>query len=380
VPAYFAEDACFPAFDRGRAGDHRAVRRVAVALAVLAGVAFGASPAGEAGRRAAGGRVYAFREGALAPAQARTIDQHDRSTQWGGPTVASNGETVKIYFSDRYPQDPAFARSWADFMTSLVHGPELATVTIVLAPFTEVQQYCGAEAFPCYSSDARAIIAPGTDPEPGTSAKGVLAHEYGHHVAASRLNTPFGSGDYGTKRWSSYENVCARARAQQLFPGAEDSQDYMLNPREAFAESYRVLNEQRLGLPQEQWNVVSTALYPDATALALLQQDVTQPWAGNTTTTLRATLTAKRKAQAFSFATRLDGPLSVTPRKSGSAKVSVRVQTKTGAGAIRTLTTATARPLATTICGTRTATARVSLASRVSRTARTTVTLAISKP
>ena len=45
---------------------------------------------------------------------------------------------------------------------------------------------------------------------------------------------------------------------------------YRLNPGEAFAETYRVLNEQKLGLPQEQWNIVTTSLFPDATALSLL--------------------------------------------------------------------------------------------------------------
>src|SRR5215208_5272851 len=223
-----------------------------------------------------------------------------RSAQWGGAIQASNGETVTIYFSDAYPQDAALARSWADFMTSLLHGPELASVTIVLAPLTEVQQYCGRGALACYTPDARAIIAPGTDPEPGTTAKGVLIHEYGHHVASTRVNTPFSAGAYGTKRWSSYLNICARAHNGQVFPGAEDDEHYVLNPGEGFAEAYRVLNEQRLGLPQEAWQIVSNAFFPDGTALARLEQDVTQPWTGNATTTLRAALTATRKTRSFS--------------------------------------------------------------------------------
>ena len=56
----------------------------------------------------------------------------------------------------------------------------------------------------------------------------------------------------------------------------------MLNPGEAFAETYRVLNEQKLGLPQESWTIVSTALAPDPTALSLLEQDVTTPWTAAT--------------------------------------------------------------------------------------------------
>src|SRR3954463_15670013 len=177
--------------------------RLAILLAVL--FVLGTGPA-------SGGAPHLFRDAIVGPRAIRIAPD-----QWGGPVRASDGETVAIFFSDSYAPDPALARSWADFFMSLVHGPELATVTIMLAPLSEVQQYCGPEALACYSPDTRSIVAPGTDPDPGTSAKGVLIHEYGHHVASTRLNTPFGAGDYGTKRWSSYTNVCAKARAGKLF-------------------------------------------------------------------------------------------------------------------------------------------------------------------
>src|SRR4051812_22100432 len=60
--------------------------------------------------------------------------------EWGGPTAASDGEIVTIYLSSTYPVDPALAKQWADFMTSLIHGPELASVSIHLAPLAEVQR------------------------------------------------------------------------------------------------------------------------------------------------------------------------------------------------------------------------------------------------
>ena len=203
--------------------------------------------------------------------------------EWGGPTAASDGEIVTIFLSSTYPVDPALAKQWADFMTSLIHGPELATVSIHLAPLAEVQRICGIQALACYSPRDAAIYAPGEDPSSNVYAKGVLAHEYGHHIAASRLNPPFSSVDYGTKRWATYENVCAKAGAGYLYPGAEDDRHYMLNPGEAFAESYRLLNEQRLALPQESWDIVTRSLLPDATALSLLEQDILTPWTANTT-------------------------------------------------------------------------------------------------
>ena len=103
-------------------------------------------------------------------------------------------------------------------MTTLIHGPELATVTIHLAPLVEVQRTCGSRALACYFPREAAIYAPAEDPKAGISAKGVLAHEFGHHIAASRLNPPFSSVDYGTKRWATYEDVCAKASAGDLYP------------------------------------------------------------------------------------------------------------------------------------------------------------------
>jgi hypothetical protein len=344
-------------------------KRVVVLAALAAGLALVGGSPGASARAAAAERRDAIVRLPLA------LRLH--LDQWGGEIQASNGEAPTIYFSDRYAADPALARSWADFLTSLVHGPELATVTVVLAPLDEVQQYCGRSALACYSPESRAIVASGTDPAPETTAKGVLIHEYGHHVAASRLNTPFGSGDYGTKRWSSYVGVCSQARAGKLFPGAEDPQHYTLNPGEGFAEAYRVLNEQRLGLPQEAWDIVSPTLAPDATALARLAEDVTQPWTRNTTLTIRVPLTARRSTRTVSFATPLDGPLVVTPTQSGRARTTVRLTATGGFAATRSFARASGAPLSTVVCGQRRFAARVSEA-RPARS--TTVSLRVSRP
>jgi hypothetical protein len=303
------------------------------------------------------------------------------STEWGGATQATDGETVTIYFSDSYPVDPALALKWADFMTSLVHGSELATVTVYIAPLAEVQRYCGQEALACYSPDSQTIIVPGDDPDPQTSAEGVLTHEYGHHVASSRLNPPFTTVDYGTKRWASYENVCAKAASRQLYPGAEDAQHYMLNPGEAFAESYRVLNEQKSGGMVEAWDVVSTLLYPDATALALLEQDVTQPWAPSTATKLSATLTKSKPTKSFVVSTPYDGTLTIGASQSVAARVAMSVTSANGnAIANRSVASRTTSPVSTTICGQRSYTVKVKLAGTVTKKTKTTFTLNVAKP
>jgi hypothetical protein len=299
---------------------------------------------------------------------------------WGGPTVASNGETVTIYFSDSYPANPALATQWADFMTSLVHGSELAKVTIYLEPLAEVQQTCGGQALACYSPRTATIVAPGEDVDAQTSAKGVLTHEYGHHVAGSRVNPPFVSEDYGTKRWASYENVCAKASAGDLFPGAEDLRHYMFNPGEAFAESYRVLNEQRLGLPQEPWNIVTTTLYPDATALSLLEQDVTTPWTANTTRKLVATLTSKTRTRTYAVNVPYDGTLAVSPRQSRSVNVGVSLLSDGATVVTTSLKRASGASLSTTVCGRRAFKVRVKLTGHITKKTKTAVTLSVSTP
>jgi hypothetical protein len=327
------------------------------------------------------GRVAPFTDTILRPSAGRLLAEAAATTEWGGAITATDGETVTIYFSDSYPFDQALALKWADFMTSLVHGTELSTVSIYLAPLTEVQRYCGRQAIACYSPDGQGIIAPGEDPDPQTSAEGVLTHEYGHHIADSRLNPPFATVDYGTKGWATYENVCARTQTSVLYPGAEDAQHYMLNPGEAFAESYRVLNEQKAGVTVEPWDIVTTLLYPDATALSLLEQDVTQPWAPSAATKLSATLTKSSPSKSFVVSTPYDGTLTIGASQSVAAKVALSVTNANGTSVLaRTVASRAATPVTTTICGQRSYTVKVKLAGTVTKKTKTAFTLAVAKP
>ena len=320
-----------------------------------------------------------FVDSVLSSAPPQTSGLRARTAEWGGPTVATDGETVTIYFSDSYPADPALQKKWADFMTSLIHGPELSTVSIHLAPLVEVQRYCGVQALACYSGRTRTIYAPGEAPDPQTSAEGALAHEYGHHVAASRSNPPFASIDYGTKRWASYENVCSKTAAGVLYPGAEDAARYSLNPGEAFAEAYRVLNEQKLGLAQEAWNIVTPTLFPDATALGLLEQDVVTPWTAAAPTTLTAALTSKIRTRTFTVKTPYDGTVSVTPRQAGKASVSVSLLgAKNATVGTSAFKRASGSSISSTVCGQRSYRVRATLAGTVTKKTKTTVSLTVS--
>jgi hypothetical protein len=260
---------------------------------------------------------------------------------------------VRVFSSPTYTIDAAAKQRWADFVAGLLHGPELASVTVYLATPGEVSALCGGnpDVRGCYSSGR--IIGLGEDTQDAT-AEAVLAHEYGHHIAANRSNAPWPALGWGTKRWSSYLDVCRLARAKEIFPGAEGPLLYFFNPGEGFAEAYRLLSERRAGLPESPWRIVDEMYRPDARALALVQQDVLDPWRANRTLTLSGRFTARQRVRAFHVQTVLDGNL--TAGVTGSARVEVRAGKRRLAAGTSTVETA--------ICGARTITFRVSRSAR----------------
>jgi hypothetical protein len=276
---------------------------------------------------------------------------------WGGQYRTGSGELVTVYASNSYPVDPALGQRWADFLASLVHGPEISTVNVLLTPPAQISRICGEDALACYSPRGALLYAPGEDPSESFSAEAVVAHEYGHHVAASRNNAPWDAGDWGPKRWASAMQVCARTKRGDLSPGAEDPVRYEQNPGEGWAETYRVLNQHKLGVPESPWEIVARSLYPSDAALAAAEQDVTTPWAGYTTTTRTGAVTRTSRTRTYTVATPLDGTLKVSLRSSAGLRVtldvlasSTRVAHASGGGTL-------AR--STTVCGTRTYRVRV---------------------
>lgn len=277
---------------------------------------------------------------------------------WGGPITASTGETVNVLVSNTYPQDVAVQQQWANYLASLVHGSELSKVTLQLAPLNEVQTGCGSRlALACYSPTSQLILAPGNDPDPMTTSESVVAHEYGHHVANNQNNWPWPAVDYGTKRWASYVQVCKATEQSHMYPGSEDSH-YTLNPGEGFAESYRVLNERNLGLPESEWNVVSDIFYPDATALADLQTDISTPWQNVTTSVIKGSFTRNGTPRTTIVGTPLDGDVTATLRAPRSLRAKVQLLTKSKVVATATVSGA-AKVARTIACGNRSYTLKV---------------------
>ena len=266
---------------------------------------------------------------------------------WGGVYTAKSGAQVTIYSSRYYPVDESVNQAAADFIGSLVHGHEISAVKIYFAPPSEVGILCYTqEADGCYFPDTGEIGTIGED-TPWSTVEHGGTHEYGHHSANNRVNDPWPAVTFGTKRWATYEGVCAKTAAGQAFPG-DESEHYFQNPGESFAESFMHLNLQKLGLSEPSWGY-DPMFAPDtgalaaiegehgrifrdpgdAGALAAIEQDVVKPWKDDSIKRWSGRFTRRGQAKMFTFKTPLDGvfasqlrgPHGSTLRLTGPAEV-----------------------------------------------------------
>jgi hypothetical protein len=257
-------------------------------------------------------------------------------TAWGGrySTGDTYGTSVDIQVSDTYPVDQSVPQSWATFLGSLVHGPELAQLRLVLQPAVAVENACGPATLTCYDAATSTLEStPEAESGDGPTARGIVIHEYAHHIASTRSNAPWNAENTGTKRWASYENVCLKTREGTF------SKAYAHNPGEGFAEAYRVLNLKLEGASSIDWGGVDDAFYPDATALKLLREDILDPWRGPTTRHVQGSF-GRGAARTIVEKTALDGTFTVHLRASPSLslRLALYAGAKRVAHGIRSLT------------------------------------------
>jgi hypothetical protein len=152
----------------------------------------------------------------------------------------------------------------------------------------------------CYGSQDQTMIVPDSQAtDSDVSVDYVIAHEYGHHIAAHRSNAPLSALDFGPKRWSSYELVCGKTIDGKLAPGDENL-NYLANPGEAWAESYA-----RLVFPTEAWRFTSL-LKPTTGSLLAAMADVQQPWKQGVSTVFKGNGT-----HTFKLPLTLDGAFTL---------------------------------------------------------------------
>ncbi len=217
------------------------------------------------------------------------------------------------------------ARNFALFLGTRLHGDEIDSLHVFVTDDTGITANCGPNTFACYSpSDETMFAEPPSDQQPSPTdpnSKFVITHEYGHHVANNRRNTPWSGIDWGTKRWDSHERVCPGARSGRYHPGDEGAY-YDENPGEAFAEAYAF----RAYPSQIPWNIWDPALKPDQGAFDEIWRDVKKPWTGNARRTWRGSFArGDGPNKTRSFTTPLDGSATIRLTMPDSADYDLRI-------------------------------------------------------
>lgn len=277
----------------------------------------------------------------------------------GGPITASTGDTVTVYVSDSYTPDQVSQQYWAEFLAHLTHGPELASVKLYVSPYAEVSTLCGPQALGCYGDDR--IVTIGEPYLDGTTPEEIVRHEYGHHIAFNRSNSPWAAVDWGPKLWASAENVCSKVDQSLAYPG-DEGEHYQLNPGEAWAETYRLLDEQRAGITTGSWQIVAPSFYPADAQIQAAEKDVVSPWTAGQTYRYRKVFAPRTpKVWKIRVATPLDGTIGVSvlfPTRSQSTVVLTSPDGRTVLGkAVRS--GARTRRISSTVCGQRSVVVRV---------------------
>ena len=155
----------------------------------------------------------------------------------------------------------ATPQSWAEFLDRSHARPgDLAPDRRTSSRSTRCREICGSKRSGATATDE--LVAPGELALADTTAEEVVRHEYGHHIALHRLNTPWEAIDWGPEAVGERGRTSARAsRAASAFPG-DEGPNYTRNPGEAWAETYRLVDERDSGITTATWPIISQSFYP----------------------------------------------------------------------------------------------------------------------
>ena len=344
---------------------HRPTRALALAAVAVACLLAGALARNELGASPDPARTHARQGSAAAGTQRVATLASNRATFGGGTYVTANGASVIVRVSDAFPDGGDRGRRWAEFFSTLPHGDELAAVTVTVVTAAELPSACNADALGCYRPGEIMIADEVLD---GITPEEVARHEYGHHVAASRLNSPWPALDWGPKRWATAAHVCGDVTTGSAHPG-DEGDHYAENPAEAWAEVYRILAERSAGLPGNTWSIVAGRYFPDDAVLAAATEDVVHPWTTPATRRFGGTFTNSGKRQwSRTLATPLDGSITIKLSMPAGIRHDMTLLAANGRSVLARWTgfTRTTRTISTTICGQRTVVLRVTRGNRPS--------------
>jgi hypothetical protein len=237
-------------------------------------------------------RVIDGQPPAYATASARVVSGEYRTP---------DGHTVEVQVSAAYADPEVRAQELVNFLGSLLHADEMSQLSASLLAPRQLRRACGGGALACYFPDAGEIAVSAVEGgflEPPREF--VIAHEYGHHVAANRSNKPWTALARGTKRWSTHERICGAIKQHKIRPSF-----YFENPGEAFAESFAFYH-----YPDTIdwiWDIAR----PDAGSYDAIRNDVLSPWARRTSSSSAGTLSREDRRHVIRLDTPLDGRLEV---------------------------------------------------------------------
>ncbi len=308
-------------------------KRPAGALAGIAMILLLAAPAAAPARGRAQARwAEPVRDAVFTTASPAAASISDSASVGRYPIDDGSGATIAVSVTASCQAYCAAAepQQIADFIGTLIHGPEVSLLTVQLDTPLQLSYDCGLGAQACYYSGENRIVISGEEtPGPeGASRDYILAHEYGHHVAQHRRNpAPFPAPiNWGTERWSSQEHVCQLRREGAAFPGNEGDH-YFQDPGEAFAESFA---RYRFPHAHVKW-AWSRAMKPNAAAFRAIREDTLEPWLGRTSLVLDGRVPPGAGAAAIeSLRTPLDGTVSLRPSDLRGRRYQLAVKSQTG--------------------------------------------------
>ena len=91
--------------------------------------------------------------------------------------ATADGTLIPVTLAPSYTGDPAIAQTYATFLGTLPHGPELASLRVTVVPSTEMASACGADEgdedadaiLACYGAGDRTMIVPGDQARAATT-------------------------------------------------------------------------------------------------------------------------------------------------------------------------------------------------------------------